>query len=93
MTLGSIAAAAPAPGTGASATDPAATAEPNRVIGTEVTPIMPPGYTETTTTTADGVITMVITNAAGSVVETAITTATMPEPGVTGSGTSMSLWA
>jgi hypothetical protein len=59
-------------------TTDAETPPPYAVVSTEVTPIMPPGYTETETTHADGVVTTVTTNAAGGTVDTIYGTSTMP---------------
>jgi hypothetical protein len=54
------------------------TPPPFAVVSTEVTSIMPPGYTETQTTKADGVVTTVVTNASGGMVDTIFSDATVP---------------
>jgi hypothetical protein len=58
------------------------------IVSKDVTPIMPPGYTQTQTTKADGTVTTVITNATGSTVDTIYGTSTMQT-----SGQEVSLWA
>jgi hypothetical protein len=59
---------------------------PYIVVSRSVTPIMPPGYTQTQTTKADGVMTTVITNRSGSTVDTIYGTSTMHAPQI-------SVWA
>ena len=68
-------------------TSPAAPA-PFTVVSKNVTPIMPPGYTQTQTIKADGVETTVITNPAGSTVDTIYGTSTMQT-----SDAQVSVWA
>ena len=81
------ASASPAAASTAAATS-ADTALPFAVVNTNVTPIMPPGYTQTQTTKADGVVTTVITNATGGMVDTIFSTSTVDT-----SGTAVSVWA
>ena len=66
----------------------AATAAPYTVVSKNITAIMPPGYTETQTTKADGLVTTVITNATGGTVDTIYGTSTMHT-----SGANVSVWA
>ncbi|WP_419759192.1 hypothetical protein [Acidisoma sp.] len=66
---------------------PAAT-PPYAVISKNVTAVLPPGNTETRTTTADGVETTVITNATGGTLDTIYGTST-----IEASGSEISLWA
>ena len=61
---------------------------PFTVVSRDVTAIMPPGFTETQTTKADGGETTVITNATGGTVDTIYGTST-----IKASGTEVSVWA
>jgi hypothetical protein len=83
-----IAAAAPPNPVGANA-NPAA----DMVVSTAVTAVSPPGYTQTVTTRADGVVTTTITNDVGAVMSTT-TSHTASVGTATGvSASSVSLWA
>jgi hypothetical protein len=81
MSLESIASIA------AATTSPAPT-PPFAVVSKDVTPIMPPGYTQTQTINADGVETTVITDPAGGTVDTIYGTSTMDTV-----GSEVSVWA
>jgi hypothetical protein len=89
--IASVAAASISAATAPSATDAASTpaAQPGYiVVSQDVTAIMPPGYTQTQTTKADGTVTTVITNATGGTVDTIYGTSTMDT-----AGSQVSLWA
>jgi hypothetical protein len=58
------------------------------VVSKDVTPIMPPGYTQTETVKADGTVTTVITNATGGTVDTIYGTSTIQTP-----APEVSVWA
>ena len=66
----------------------AATTPPYAVVSREVTPTLPPGFTQTQTIQADGLETTVITNATGSTVDTIYGTSTNDT-----AGSQLSVWA
>ena len=61
---------------------------PYTIVSENVTPIMPPGYTQTQTIKADGFETTVITNASGGTVDTIYGTSTSED-----AGSQLSVWA
>jgi hypothetical protein len=65
------------------------------IVSTTVTEISPPGYTQTVTTRADGVVTTTITNEVGAVVSTTTshTAAVGTQSGVSASASGVSVWA
>jgi hypothetical protein len=89
--IGSIAATSSGPAAPPVATNVVATPAtrpPYSVVSKQVTPVMPPGYTQTQTIKADGGETTVITNATGGTVDTIYGTSTMED-----SGSAVSVWA
>jgi hypothetical protein len=66
---------------------------PNRVVDQTSAAVPPPGDTQTVTTTADGEITTVITNAAGVPVDTIFTTSTMNAADAAVPELSVNVWA
>ena len=72
----------------AAGTESPATTPPFTIVSRDVTAIMPPGFTETLTTKADGGETTVITNATGGIVDTIYGTST-----IKASGSEVSVWA
>ncbi len=90
--IASIAAAATGSASASAATDASTSPAPAppgyTVISRIITPIMPPGYTQTQTTKADGAVTTVTTDPTGDTVDTIYGTSTMVP-----SESELSLWA